>query len=315
MSSGSDEFQIIRIAAGSPTCHAALHLVFDIECPPVKSASAPQVADLLANVHRRTVSIDLLLGAYRRGELITACLAAESPGAAALVFVPSNLESDAKYRATVATLKSLQTLTWKQSIVLLEVLVAPGRGALADVLKEAGFRYLTRLRYLMRDVTRKVQPLKAAHDLKWVEYAPERESLFQQAVEETYVQSQDCPELTGLRRTAEVLAGHRATGIFDPALWWVAVRGEKPVGVLLLNRIPPWPVLEVVYMGVAHAARGTGVADALLQRAVDAGVRIGADMLSLAVDQRNIPACRMYARWDFVEKGPRDAWIVTSPRT
>ncbi|UCC30555.1 MAG: GNAT family N-acetyltransferase [Phycisphaerales bacterium] len=315
MSNGGDEFQITRIVAGSAARHAALHLAFDIEPPPAEGTSAAPVADLLASVRRKTVSIDLLLGAYRGRELVTACLAAESPGAAALVFVPGKLETDVKYRATVATLKSLQALAWDRSIVILEVLVAPGRGVLGDLLKESGFRYLTRLRYLMRDATRKGRSFKAAHDLEWVEYAPDRELLFQRTVEETYTQSQDCPELTGLRRTAEVLAGHRATGIFDPALWWVAMRGDKPVGVMLLNRIPHRPVLEVVYMGVAHAARRTGVADALLQRALDVGARMGVVGLSLAVDQRNTPARRMYARWDFVEKGARDAWIVTSPRT
>lgn len=315
MGNDGDEFQITRIVPGSAARHAALHLAFDIEPPPAEGTWAAQVADLLASVRRRTVSIDLLLGAYRGSELVTACLAAESPGAAALVFVPGKLETDVKYRATVATLKSLQALAWDRSIVLLEVLVAPGRGVLGDLLKESGFRYLTCLRYLTRDAARKGISFKAAHDLEWVEYAPDRELLFQHAVEETYAQSQDCPELTGLRRTAEVLAGHRATGIFDPALWWMAMRGDRPVGVMLLNRIPHRPVLEVVYMGVAHAARRTGVADALLRRALDVGARIGVVALSLAVDQRNTPARRMYARWDFVEKGARDAWIVTSPRT
>ena len=314
MSNGGDEIRITRIFPGSAARHAALHLAFDIEPPPAEGTPATPVADLLAGVRRRTVSIDLLMGAYSGGELVTACLAAESPGAAALVFIPSKVETDVKFRATVATLKSLQALAWDRSIMLLEVLVSRGRVVLRNLLEESGFSYLTRLRYLTRDVSRRVRSSKAAHDLEWVEYALGNELLFQRTLEETYRQSQDCPELTGIRRTADVLAGHRAAGIFDPALWWVAMRGDKPAGVMLLNRIPRQPVLEVVYMGVTHAARRTGVADALLQRALDAGARTGVVGLSLAVDQRNTPARRMYARWDFVEKGARDAWIVTSPR-
>jgi GNAT superfamily N-acetyltransferase len=129
------------------------------------------------------------------------------------------------------------------------------------------------------------------------------------------VESLDCPELTGLRPIAEVLAGHRATGLFDSSLWWVARRGEEPVGVMLLNRIPDVEALEVVYMGVAQAARGTGVADGLLDQAVAAAKQAGASTLALAVDQRNTPARRLYTRWGFTETGARDAWIATSVPT
>jgi GNAT superfamily N-acetyltransferase len=66
-------------------------------------------------------------------------------------------------------------------------------------------------------------------------------------------------------------------------------------------------------MGVAQAARGTGVADALLQWAVETVARVGDVDMSLAVDADNTPARRLYERWDFVETGARDAWIAISP--
>lgn len=66
-------------------------------------------------------------------------------------------------------------------------------------------------------------------------------------------------------------------------------------------------------MGVAQAARGTGVADALLQWAVEAVARAGDVYVALAVDAKNTAARRLYERWDFVETGARDAWIAISP--
>ncbi len=66
-------------------------------------------------------------------------------------------------------------------------------------------------------------------------------------------------------------------------------------------------------MGVAQVARGTGVADAVMQRAVEAAGRVGANSLALAVDQRNTPARKLYGRWGFIEFAARDAWIITSP--
>jgi hypothetical protein len=50
-----------------------------------------------------------------------------------------------------------------------------------------------------------------------------------------------------------------------------------------------------------------------MRRAVDAAGRVGARSLALAVDQRNTPARKLYARWGFIEFAARDAWIVTSP--
>jgi GNAT superfamily N-acetyltransferase len=168
--------------------------------------------------------------------------------------------------------------------------------------------------YLKRAVSLGAPSTPAPLGLEWVPYAPDRETLFERAIQRTYVQSQDCPELTDLRETADVLAGHRATGVFDPGLWWVAMRGDEPVGAILLNRLETEPALEVVYMGVAQLARGQGVADALLARAVDQAAGIGANILTLAVDQRNTPARRLYARWAFVETGVRDAWIASPCR-
>ena len=68
-------------------------------------------------------------------------------------------------------------------------------------------------------------------------------------------------------------------------------------------------------MGVAQVARGTGVADALLQRAVQTAADVSLTTLALAVDERNTPALRLYRRWGFVDTGVRDAWIASSPPT
>ncbi len=315
MGNGRDRIETRLIPYGTPDQHVALHRVFDIKPPPEGAAPAPQVADLLANVHRETVSIDLLVGAYRGDELVSACLGVASPGAAALVFTSKDVVPTRVYRATVEALRTLQTLAWQRSIVLLEALVAPQARMLGEALHDAGFRYLTCLTYLKRACTSVAASPGGAVDLEWVTYAPDHELLFQEAVEATYAQSMDCPELTGLRRTVDVLAGHRANGVFDPDLWWVARRGAEVVGVLLLNRVPHEPALEVVYMGVAQGSRGTGVGDALLRRAEAMAGRIGAKVLALAMDQRNRPALSLYARWDFVETGARDAWIASSPRT
>jgi ribosomal protein S18 acetylase RimI-like enzyme len=64
-------------------------------------------------------------------------------------------------------------------------------------------------------------------------------------------------------------------------------------------------------MGVAQPARGTGVANALLARAVARCASKSASYLTLAVDARNTPANCFYRRWGFLETRRMNAWIAT----
>ena len=308
------EFEIRRITSAAPDRDLALHQALGVRAPDKGRGPAPEVADLLAQAQRRAVSIGLMIGAYLGDERLACCLAVEWPGSAALVFVSKALPSVRGHRATVAVLRAAASEAWQRPIALLETLLPPADSDLPRALAEADFRFLTPLHYLRRPTSLPQRREVAIDDLEWLEYASDLEPLFRDAVERTYVQSLDCPELTGLRSTAQVLEGHRVAGVFDPGLWWVTCRNREPVGVMLLNRLERGSALEIVYMGVSQPSRGTGVADALLARAVDAAADAGVTYLALAVDERNTPARRMYARWGFQETAVRDAWIASPPR-
>jgi len=314
MGEANNEIYVRQITAASPDYLRALHLALGTEWL-TSSTPAKQVSGLLAHVDRGTASLDLLFGAYAVGRLVSACVAVQSPGAAALVFPPPAGPGEVNARGALAALEAVKDTAWSRSIRLLQVLTDPEEEQLASTLQEAGFRRLTRLLYLIRPGDLPGTCSGAAGELTWVAYTPARMRLFCEALEATYVQSLDCPELNGVRTTGDVLAGHRATGIFDPSLWWVAKRDNAAAGVLLLNGVVGESALEIVYMGVAQASRGTRVADALLDRATRAARRLGAKTLALAVDERNIRARRMYARWDFVQTMTRDAWIASPAHT
>jgi ribosomal protein S18 acetylase RimI-like enzyme len=197
-------------------------------------------------------------------------------------------------------------------VELLQALVAPGAEGLARALRGSDFRFLTRLLYLERAVTAP-EPFRArVAGLEWLPFDPARERLFCEAMEASYAQTLDCKELVGLRTTENVLAGHRASGSYDPRLWWVAIRDSTPLGILLLARIDAASAIEVVYVGVAQSMRGQGLADALMHRALAAARRESATKLTLAVDRDNAPARALYAKWGFRERFARDAWIATS---
>lgn len=307
-----NRLDVRRIPTDASDHEFALHVALGL--PPSRPGGVePYVAEMKANARRGLGSIDLLFGAYTGAELITACVAVESPGRAAMVFVPCDQSAQVDPLPMSLVLRALQQAAWQRSIRLLEVLLPPGCVAVGRVLEESGFRYLTTLLYLTRYGHQIERASRPARDLSWVAYAPDREPLFCEALDASYVQSLDCPELAGLRTTSEVLEGHRAKPGFDPDSWWVALRGGAAVGVLLLNRIESRHALEIEYIGVAQPSRGTGVADALLERMTGAARQQNAKYVTLAVDQRNTTARKMYARWSFVETLSRDAFIASSP--
>ncbi len=307
-------FSARQIPSDSPDYEAALHVALGVS-PSADGSSARQVASLRAAAHRQTLSLELVFGAFLGNRLVGACVALEPPGAAALVYVNPDQPDGPGRDATLTALWALQQAAWTRSIKLLEVLVDPAASNSASLVRDAGFTYVTELLYLQRQCPGREWSAPGDPDLCWVGYSDVQAQVFRRALEATYIQSLDCPELTGIRSTGEILAGHKATGIFDPSLWWVATRQGIPVGVLLLNRVTSQPALEVVYIGVSQPARGTGVADALLARAVTLTERENARYLTLAVDVRNAPARRMYRRWSFRQVGVRAAWIASSPGT
>ncbi len=312
MDDGSDPFDVRRIEPGSADYLPALHLAVRDDSLGVGEARQT-VADLLAAAERGSCSLDLVVGTYHRGRLTSAAVAVEYPGSACLLLFPSVRQETVGPSPNAALLQAARDAAFERSIKLVEALVAPDAEPAAQDLRRAGFRYLTQLIYLTRSCAPGGPTQTVARDVSWVSYAPTEEALFCRALELSYMESLDCPELTELRSTSDVLAGHRATGIFDASLWWVAMRSGEPVGIALLNRISSQRAMEIVYIGVAPHARGTGVADALMERMVTASRGQSAQLLTLAVDRRNEPARRMYRRWGFARQASLNAWIATVP--
>lgn len=134
------------------------------------------------------------------------------------------------------------------------------------------------------------------------------------ALDSSYLDTLDCPELCGLRETKDVLASHRATGVWDPALWWLVFEeshgaGEVPRGCMLLNRCPEQRAVELVYIGLAPTVRGRGVASKLLDLAIRSARGPTADELTCAVDRRNQPALNLYGRAGFKPIADRVAFV------
>ena len=88
----------------------------------------------------------------------------------------------------------------------------------------------------------------------------------------------------------------------DPHLH-VALKGDRIVGHAVLRDQPLRPWTSLAFLGVDEAARGQGVAGALLDRAM---VAMRRPMARLVVRTDNAPARRLYETRGFIETTRRD---------
>ncbi len=314
--SETTSFDVRHVGPKDAGYREALRLAIGAGTADTRNAVDATVDGLILDAKHRGLSLDLLFGAFQGSRCVSAVLAVESPGHTALVFAPAIGFAPGFWDATKAALEAVKRASWERSILLLEMLLQQEQTDLSQAVRASGFRCLTRLMYMVRPTATQIPPAVARQrSLEWTTYADERVALYVEAIERSYAQSLDCPELTGRRSVPDVLSGHRAAGPFDPTLWSVAAENGEPVAVLLQSLHQRGDTVEIVYMGVAQTVRGTGVADAVMIRALEAARRVCATSLALAVDHRNTPARRLYQRWGFTCFSSRDAWIVTPPVT
>lgn len=91
----------------------------------------------------------------------------------------------------------------------------------------------------------------------------------------------------------------------EHALVWLALHGDRPVGLVGLYHSDDQPAEEVhlVQMWVASSARGSGVADALVEAALDHARRHGWTRVRLEALRENRRAWDFYLRRGFVPTG------------
>jgi ribosomal protein S18 acetylase RimI-like enzyme len=113
-----------------------------------------------------------------------------------------------------------------------------------------------------------------------------------------------------MRDVEDVMQGHRAIGVFREDLWTLVMVAGKPAGCLLLAHTPARDAVDVVYLGLAPAARGRGLGRLLMRQALRAAAECHAATLSLAVDESNTPALKLYRRFGLAAVARRVALVA-----
>ena len=145
---------------------------------------------------------------------------------------------------------------------------------------------------------RPIKTMEADHDL------------LSEALERSYEDTLDCPELCGMRTMDDVIESHKSTGEFDPSRWWLLLDGDRPAGCCLLAHCPANESVELVYIGLSKRVQGHGFGERLLRHALG-HLRIKDRVLDVtcAVDRRNIPASKVYSRLGFQVFDARCAYV------
>lgn len=191
-------------------------------------------------------------------------------------------------------------------------------------LSRAGFRYLASLHQLVLLLPMKNRPaLPDASLSHWYQADNQHRTAICRWLDSTYVDTLDCPELSQLRSTSNVLDGYWTISAGSssqrvkpkdatlPAWWFYGelcnnVLSEIETGYLLTPiQDATW---ELTYFGVGVDHRGKGLGNLSLSHALNKLHELGARQLYAYVDNRNKPAIQMYDRAGFRSAGSWNAF-------
>ncbi len=265
-------------------------------------ADEAQAADFMRFTARRGISLaDVWVVPDVAGErLLWAGLPMVSPGRTMLLFAaPAGVCDGSALAAGVETVCRYHA---RQGYRLAQALLDPADTDTAAAYADCAFVPVAELQYLQRAIRKSVPVPPTPTGVRLVRYSPEAHAGFAAAILASYRDSLDCPPLNGVRDIEDVVAGHRSSGEFDPADWFLLTDlTAAPLGVLLLARTSDGEGMELVYLGLAPAARGRRLGDYLMRLAVARSAARKTKHLSLAVDAQNVPALALYHRHGMAE--------------
>ena len=299
----------VKIGLAPPGRHApALQMVFGHVREPDRSGIVDQLL-----FGARTDGSDLtgLIEARRQGNLIGAVWAQVQEGAVAVLWPPRITETeDVPESLAGCLIDAAIEFLQRHQVSMIQCLLESNKDNLTELLRAAGFTPLANLLYLIStsDSFPKNHP---ASSLEFATFSEDEQERMSRLIERTYERTLDCPGLNGVRRIEDVLAGYRATGIFDPSRWLFVRHDHCDMGCLLLTNHAGAEHWELVYMGLVPEARGRGWGLEVTRFAQWLARRAGRSRLVLAVDALNAPALQMYSAAGFVSWDQKTVFLRT----
>jgi mycothiol synthase len=277
---------------------------------PGSVASSPAVHEFLTMAAERGVDLAALHVAVHGGRIVSAALPVFSPGRTMLILAPAAPAGKVAEAGARALVGPVCALARRRDVQLAQALIDPTDDVMDRVFAAEQFARMAELHYLHVAVPADLAPPAAPVGASLITYEARTHDLFGRAIVGSYQGSLDCPALNGLRDVEDIVDGHKASGVFDPAMWFALVddRGE-PLGALLLAASPRGDSVELVYLGLLPAARGRKLGEYLVRHALATTADRGIGRLCLAVDSRNTPALKLYYRHGMARMGSKVALL------
>ena len=180
-----------------------------------------------------------------------------------------------------------------------------GRAAHLD----GGLQFLAELVYMELSLPRTWNPPTLPAGIELVPITTDELPDLAGVLEASYIETQDCPELGGLRRTQDIIEGHGAIGTVEPGGWTLLRVDGRFHGAVLVNQSSDARGHELVYLGLSKDVRGNGYGKLLLDHAIHRVIGNRSRSMTLAVDTRNQPAISLYTNTGFRSTTRRHAFI------
>lgn len=247
----------------------------------------------------------------RDGRLHAAAVLTQHAGRTAMASVTApRSASEAREWAPLASAARARAASL--DVDVLQALVDPAHRHTVTLLELGGLRTIGTLAYLERPLSAPVArtPDIGNPEVRIVRWERDDRALLERLLEESYVDTRDCPGLAQMRRTSDILDGHMATGEHDPSMWWILHDAHGPCGTALLSPVPSAQCVEVVYFGLSPRVRGRGLSRVLLAHSLDSLEGRRERTVALACDEGNEAALRLYRSFGFVRRLSRVALVA-----
>ena len=244
------------------------------------------------------------------GELNPALIALPNSGRTAMIFLTAPRRPEDVLSLTRLIRHAHQHLD-PARVALAQAIIEPEERLTASAFEEAGYLQLALLDYMERPIVRsnRIPSPQWPVEVTLLPYEPRLEPLFKEALLQSYTDTLDCPALCGMRDIDDVLRDHKGNGVADPALWTLVLWNGQPAAVLLLNPVADGESVELSYLGVGASYRGRGLGRKLMGLAMRQLSERPYTRFTLAVDQKNLPALRLYKSFGLARTDRRLAYI------
>lgn len=281
----------------TPEVVPALRLILATEG---QLAEESQALELMKFTAQRGINLADIWVTEQAGRVVWAALPVVSPGRTVLYFGTSALLLGAALSSDLDPMDlGIESVSGHFStlgVQLAQVLLDPVDSLTVSVYLRHGFAKMAELLYLQKSIRRARRPADLPGPFRLINYSQEAHAIFGAAILASYEKSLDCPALNGTRSIEDIIAGHKAAGLFDPDDWFLLLHGGQPVAVLLLSQTHQADGMELVYLGLSPDVRGFGLGNYLMQIAEARVCERKLDKLALAVDSGNTPALKLYYR-------------------